>query len=147
MARPIPEEERERIIAEFATGKSCNQIAREFGRSPGLVSRLAREVGHDFERSQTKKATRARVTYDRARRVALIDKGLAQQERILKDATTAHKMQAWWIGTGIALDKRREEDDGNSGGADAIRGLLSQMRRKRDGEARADAENDGVTGT
>lgn len=48
MAKRVSDEERQRIIDAFPTGKSCRQIAREFGRNPNTISAIARDVGHEF---------------------------------------------------------------------------------------------------
>lgn len=48
MAKPVSDDERQQIIEAFSTGKSCNTIAREFGRSSNTISRIARDVNHQF---------------------------------------------------------------------------------------------------
>lgn len=63
MAKPVSSEERERIIAAFATGKSCRQIAREFGRSTGTISAIAADVGHEFGRSNVARAVEINRRY------------------------------------------------------------------------------------
>lgn len=63
MAKPVSQEERERIIAAFATGKSCRQIAREFGRSTGTISAIAAETGHEFGRSNVLRAVEINRRY------------------------------------------------------------------------------------
>ena len=59
----IPDDEREQIIAAFATGKSCKQIARDFERSPDTISRIARAAGHKFGRMNLDNARAARKAY------------------------------------------------------------------------------------
>lgn len=64
MGRPrIPEEEAERIRAAMREGKSCNAIAKEFGRSTHTVSRIARECGHKFAQMNTERAREIRKGY------------------------------------------------------------------------------------
>lgn len=48
MAKPVSADERQRIIEAFATGKSCRQIAREFGRSTTTISHIAKGIDHEF---------------------------------------------------------------------------------------------------
>lgn len=63
MAKRIPDDERERIIAAFSSGKSCNQLAKEFGRSPQTISNIARSVGHQFGYLNAIHAHEARKAY------------------------------------------------------------------------------------
>ena len=61
--RRITEDEKNKIAARIQEGRegdSCSQIARDFGRSKGTVSKIAKDRGLSFERSQTKHATEAR---------------------------------------------------------------------------------------
>ncbi len=71
MAKRVSDEERERIIAEFATGQSCNQIARKFGRASGTISRIARDAGHRFAQSNASRARDLKAVYDDERRAKL----------------------------------------------------------------------------
>ena len=68
----IPDDEREQIIAAFATGKSCNAIAKEFGRSPSSISSIARDVGHKFGYLNAIHAQEAKAVYDSERRARII---------------------------------------------------------------------------
>lgn len=63
MAKPVSHEERERIIAAFATGKSCRQIAKQFGRATGTISAIAAETGHEFGRSNVLRAVEINQRY------------------------------------------------------------------------------------
>lgn len=82
MPARIPDEERERIIAALDTGKSANQIAKEFGRSNSTISRIAREVGHVFAQSNAVHAREIRAVYNSERRAGLIGKSIESAERI-----------------------------------------------------------------
>lgn len=71
MAKRVSDEEREAIIAELDTGKTCNQIARKFGRASGTISRIARDVGHQFAQSNASRARELKAVYDDERRAKL----------------------------------------------------------------------------
>lgn len=80
MARPITDADRRKVRELHATGKSRNEIARELGRSPSTVSKIAAEFEPPltFDRAeQVEAATRARTADLAARRAAL---ALALQE-------------------------------------------------------------------
>lgn len=85
VAKPLTPEEREAIIAEFATGKSCRQIARKFGRSPSTISKLADEVGHEFGRSNVERAVAIKRRYGAEWRAEMREKLAAEAERLLAD--------------------------------------------------------------
>lgn len=74
MAKPLTEEQRQQIIDLLPTGRSCNDIAKQVGRSPDTVSRIAKSVGHAFGHMNLARAHEVRRAYGveaRARRVAL----------------------------------------------------------------------------
>lgn len=71
VAKRISDTERERIIAEFATGKSCNQIAKEFGRSNNTISRIARDAGHKFAQVNAERAREINRGYTAERRAKI----------------------------------------------------------------------------
>jgi transposase-like protein len=77
----IPDDEREQIIAAFATGKSCNAIAKEFGRARGSISNIAREVGHVFGQSNADNARKVKAVYDSERRAQIIARELEAIDR------------------------------------------------------------------
>lgn len=85
MAKPISPQERDRIIAEFATGKPCKQIAREFQRSPDTISRIARTVGHQFGRTNLENARAANLAYGAERRANIRLKTVEIIEDRLRD--------------------------------------------------------------
>lgn len=93
MAKPVSPEERERIIAEFATGKSCREIADEFGRSADTISRIARSVGHEFGRTNLANARLANLAYGAERRANIRATTVESVERLLREMfapTTIH---------------------------------------------------------
>lgn len=73
MAKKISDKERQRIIDLLPTGKSCREIAREVGRSKDTVSRIAREVGHEFGRINAERAREAMKAYGKENRASLIN--------------------------------------------------------------------------
>lgn len=70
--RPITDEDRQRVAELHAAGENRNAIARAIGRSGATVSKIAAELGLDFDRSAVKAATEARTADARARRTALM---------------------------------------------------------------------------
>jgi hypothetical protein len=132
VAKPITAEERQEIIRAIRSGCSRNEIARQFKRSPSVVTGIAKAEGLNFDRSMTKKATEARQAdraYTREHRLDLIDLGLQKHRELLDSCDTPHKMQAWWIGLGIAIDKRRgdEQTDGEVAELDRVLAHFDRM--------------------
>ena len=64
-------------------GLSRNDIAREIGRSPSTVSKIARELGIHFDRAATAAATMAKQRDNRARRADLVARLYTRAETIL----------------------------------------------------------------
>ena len=81
MARPVTNEDRKAVRRFHAQGKSLRAIAREIGRSPVTVGRIAKDAGLSFDTRPTESATRAKQQDNRARRAALIE---WQYERALR---------------------------------------------------------------
>lgn len=69
--RPVTEQDHRRVAELHAQGLSRNAIATELGRSGRTISKIADQLGLDFERSRTKAATEAKKIDARARRAAL----------------------------------------------------------------------------
>ena len=69
--RPLTDHDRQRVAELHAQGMSRNDIARQIKRSPSTVTKLARELGLAFDRSETKAATAAKVADAKARRADL----------------------------------------------------------------------------
>lgn len=71
-ARPVTDEDRRRVAELHSLGHSRNEIARRMGRSGRTVSRLADDLGLDFERGErTRAATEAKKVDAAARRAQL----------------------------------------------------------------------------
>lgn len=69
--KPVTQAERDRIAELHARGLKRNEIAREIGRSRGLVSRVCADLGLTFDRTMVAAATEARKVDARARRAQL----------------------------------------------------------------------------
>ncbi len=152
-ARPVTDEDR-RLVAELhAQGLSRNAIARQIGRSGRTVTKIADELGLDFERARTRVATEARKDDARARRAALAVRLLDDAERMrqqLWEACTVynfggkdntfeqalinepsfadkHKIMS---SVGIAIDRavRLDEYDADPG-IDAAKSMLGALAR------------------
>lgn len=85
MAKPVSAEERERIIEAFATGKSCRQIAREFGRSTTTISTIAKSVGHEFGQINTERARAINQKYGAEWRADMRQRLADEAGRLLDD--------------------------------------------------------------
>lgn len=90
MAKRVTDTEREAIIAAFDTGKSCKQIARDFGRSPSTISAIAKDAGHEFGRSNLARAQEAKAAYDDERRSRLRLRHVEAVERMLGQLFEPH---------------------------------------------------------
>jgi hypothetical protein len=87
---PVPKAKRDAIIADFATEKARNQIARDHGVGVATVTKIAKEVGHQFDRSATKDATRAAVLDGKARRTLMSHRLLDRAEMALDNMDGPH---------------------------------------------------------
>lgn len=100
------EDEIQRIIALHEDGKSQRQIAKEFDKSVGWVNGILKKLNVSSERSQTKKATEAKRTYDRERRLALNDLWFEKIEKMLLEAEDSRTLRELATPYGVAMDKR-----------------------------------------
>lgn len=86
MARPVTEGERTRVSDLHSQGMSRAAIARELGRGPATIGRIAEQLGLTWDRSATVAATAAKVA-DLAERRAqlaglLLDDAFRLRERL-----------------------------------------------------------------
>lgn len=100
------EDEIQRIIALHEDGKSQREIAKEFDKSVGWVNGILKRLNVSSERSQTKKATEAKRTYDRERRLALNDHWFEKIEKMLLEADDSRTLTELATPYGVAMDKR-----------------------------------------
>lgn len=80
--RPLTDADRKAVRRLHAAGKTRNDIAREIGRSPSTVTKLAGELGLSFDRTATEAATQARTADLAARRTALAEALQADAEKL-----------------------------------------------------------------
>lgn len=106
---PTPDEIK-RITELHDQGYSQGHIAKELGKGKTTIHRWLQGLGllsgTDAERSGTKKATEAKATYDRKRRLALNDKFLKMIEERLDDEPSNSDLKALATTYGIMVDKR-----------------------------------------
>lgn len=165
-APAVGDHDREQVQALHAEGLSRNEIARRIGRSGRTVSRIADDLGLDFERGErTKAATEARKQDAKARRAQLaldlLDDAARLREQLWKPATVfnfggrdnvyeEHELprppaadqlkivQAATIAIGKSLDLDKYD---TSSGSEDERGMLLDLRdalRAARDQARAD---------
>jgi hypothetical protein len=86
LPRPVSDDERSRIAELHAAGRSRNAIARELGRSPDTINRVAAAAGLTWDRSATVAATAAKTADLAARRAELagllLDDAFRLRERL-----------------------------------------------------------------
>jgi hypothetical protein len=84
VAKPLTDDQRQEVIDLLPTGKSCNEIARLTGRGTSTVSRIARDVGHEWAQTNTERAREARSGYCAERRAAIAAR-LVDEANLLLD--------------------------------------------------------------
>lgn len=73
MARPVTQEDRDRVAELHAEGWSRAAIARELDRSPSTIGKIADRLGLGWDRAATEAATKARQVDLAARRAELAE--------------------------------------------------------------------------
>ena len=109
-AGPLPAETRQAVLAALLAGTGVGETARRFRVGKATVSRIAAAAGLDLERSQTKKATGARVRYAQERRLELSDKLFGKVEALLDGELDPQQLQPLVTAFAILTDKRRLEE-------------------------------------
>lgn len=84
MAKPVTDEERQRIIEAFPSGKSCRQIAADFNRATTTISTIAKSVGHEFGQVNTVRAREIKAVYDEERRQQIRLNTVDAAEKVLQ---------------------------------------------------------------
>lgn len=135
------ESEIKQIIDLYNKGLSQGQIAQAMGKGKttvhewlhGLFKTGELKERTNGERSATKKATDAKRTFDRERRLALNDLWFEKIEALLLNANDAKSLGALAIPYGVTEDKRRLLEPTSADGEESG---LEQMRKalKRDME-------------
>ncbi len=138
MASKLTAKERERIVALLGEGMSQNAVAREVGRSPGLVNKVAREEGI-VNIHAPKKANAARREFAREDRMALIGYALRRGGLFLDTELTPQQFKDVMTGLGIGIDKHRLEtgevtgrhEQRNVNHSDDLEGYFRELDRFR----------------
>jgi transposase-like protein len=126
---PVGEEEEKKILEALETGRSVRDIAEEFQRGTGTISRIAKRNGLDLaERSATKTAAFISSCYASEDRVRLIGEALNKGRELLKKCDNPRDFQYLMTGFAIGIDKRRlEESTDPSARGGEIRILFEKM--------------------
>ncbi len=105
----IGQAERERIAAALRAGGKRNEVAREFERSPSVISKIAVDGGIEFDRSQVKKAAKATREYAEAERLILSDELFEKLRGMAESTLDSGDFRDLVVSFGILTDKRRLE--------------------------------------
>lgn len=92
MAKPLTDDERAEIVELLERGLSCGAIAKQVGRSGDTVSRIARDVGHRFGRSNSLRAQEARSAYCAERRADIAAAATERAEQVLQRMEGPHRV-------------------------------------------------------
>ena len=134
MAKPVSAEERERIIEAFATGKSCNTIAREFGRSSNTISRIARDVNHQFAQVNTIRAREINQRYGAEWRANMRQRLADEAHRLLDDMRKPSLVYSFGGRDNTYAEHTLDEPDTKSK-HDLMRAATTALRAIRDLDA------------
>lgn len=138
----ITDADRDRVRELHAQGKTRNDIAKDIGRSPSTVSKIARGLGLAFDRSATAAATAAKQRDNKARRADIVARLYDRAEHVLdRLAADAYSFTATSV-NGIetrVLDHVPAQDERHLSGA--LSGYLSAAERveKIDADSHAEA--------
>lgn len=94
----LTSEERANIAARLLEDPNVSKVAREFGRAKGTVSKIARDVAADVERSRTRRATEARASDNAERLEELKTKFLNEAEKALDELHAPSTLHNWHSG-------------------------------------------------
>ena len=104
------EDEIKRITELRDQGYSLGEIGEKLKKDKSTISRWFKSIGLDcnavLQRCTTKKATEAKRTYDRERRLALNDLWFEKIEKMLLDAKDSKTLRELATPYGVAEDKR-----------------------------------------
>jgi hypothetical protein len=127
---PVGEDEEAEILEALKAGRSVRDVAEEFQRGTGTISRIAKRNGLDLaERSATKTAAFINSCYASEDRVRLIGEALNKGRELLKACDNPRDFQYLMTGFAIGIDKRRlEESTDPSARGGEIRILFEKMQ-------------------
>lgn len=104
------EDEIKRITELRDQGYSLGEIGEKLKKDKSTISRWFKSIGLDcnavLQRCTTKKATEARRTYDKARRLELNDRLFTRLEEFLNGPVTPRDYKDIMVSYGILEDKR-----------------------------------------
>ena len=104
------EDEIKRITELRDQGYSLEEIGEKLKKDKSTISRWFKSIGLDcnavLQRCTTKKATEARRTYDKARRLELNDRLFTRLEEFLDSQVTTREYKDLMVSYGILEDKR-----------------------------------------
>lgn len=127
---PVSEEEEKKILEALKAGKTQREVAEEFQRGGGTVSRIAKRNGLDLsDRSTTKTAAKVHRYRAREARLEFLAKAIEKAETLLEGCEGGRDFQAIMTGAGITIDKFKVEEgvDPSSKGGE-IRILFEKMQ-------------------
>lgn len=90
MAKPLDDDERQRIVQLIESGKGCAETAKLVGRSPDTVSRIARSIGWTFGVTNLARAHEARSAYSQDRRAQIAARATERAEEMLEKMSGAY---------------------------------------------------------
>jgi DNA-binding transcriptional MerR regulator len=107
----VPTEDEIKRITELRDqGYSLEEIGEKLKKDKSTISRWFKSIGLDcnavLQRCTTKKATEARRTYDKARRLELNDRLFTRLEEFLNGPVTPRDYKDIMVSYGILEDKR-----------------------------------------
>jgi transposase-like protein len=152
---PLTDVERARIVELVGTGLSCGEVAREVGRHASTVSRVARDAGLSFDRSQTAAATEAKQADAAERLVAGVGRWLDARDEALDTvlgrmaSMPARDVREFLVAAGVAQDKAagivdRLNGTNNAAEAASLLGDLVAGFRNTYQEPESDADTSDV---
>lgn len=134
---PVSESEEAEILAALESGKTTREVAKEFDRGAGTISRIAQRNGLDLaERSNVKSAALAKSCYASEDRIKLIGELLNKAKELMKTCDSSRDLQYLATAIAIGIDKRRLEEttDPTARGGE-IRILFEKMGGEEEVEA------------
>lgn len=130
--RPVTEKERAQARKLAAEGVARNEIARRLKRSAATITKIIREAGQSFDRSQTAEATAARVEDMKARRLEIAELLLADVPKLHERLWSPHRYYERGpdapIEMELPLPPLRDVRDGYGAIGLALRGHQDMMR-------------------
>lgn len=120
MPARLADPKREAILADVRAGKTCGQTSRDHEVSRSTVSKLAKEAGLTFERTQTKSATEAVLADNRAWRAQTSRRFLAKCNALMDRMDGPHLVYAFG-----GKDNDYNEHELAEPPVDALRGLMT----------------------